>query len=101
MEKLQIIGWNWMIYSCILDVIVVLFKESSHFKQQTMLIRGAIDGCADRLVSSGGCVSTQRIEPGVDHIPSAFSRGGKGSRDDRLWSFEFISIKNKMNEWSF
>ncbi|XP_047954911.1 casein kinase 1-like protein 11 isoform X2 [Salvia hispanica] len=55
----------------------------------------AIDGSAGRLVSSGGRVSTtQRIQPGTDHKPSAFSRAAvKGSRDDPLRSFEFLSIR--------
>ncbi|XP_042017206.1 casein kinase 1-like protein 11 isoform X3 [Salvia splendens] len=55
----------------------------------------AIDGSAGRLVSSGGRVSTtQRIQPGADHKPSAFYRAAvKGSRDDPLRSFEFLSIR--------
>ncbi|KAL1539655.1 Casein kinase 1-like protein 11, variant 2 [Salvia divinorum] len=54
----------------------------------------AIDGRAGRLVSSGGRISTtQRIQPGADHKPSAFSSAAKGSRDDPLRSFEFLSIR--------
>ncbi|XP_057798138.1 casein kinase 1-like protein 9 isoform X2 [Salvia miltiorrhiza] len=54
----------------------------------------AIDGRTGRLVSSGGRISTtQRIQPGVEHKPSAFSRTAKGTRDDPLRSFEFLSIR--------
>lgn len=54
----------------------------------------AIDGRTGRLVSSGGRISTtQRIQPGAEHKPSAFSRAAKGTRDDPLRSFEFLSIR--------
>ncbi|KAG8389192.1 hypothetical protein BUALT_Bualt02G0203400 [Buddleja alternifolia] len=50
-----------------------------------------------RLVSSsGGRVSTtQRIQTGTDPKPSSFSRAtvSKGTRDDPLRSFEFLSIR--------
>ncbi|KAL3647721.1 Casein kinase 1-like protein 6 [Castilleja foliolosa] len=49
-----------------------------------------------RVVSSTGRVSTaQRIQPGVDHKPSSFSRSAvnKGTRDDPLRSFEFLSLR--------
>ncbi|KAK6164451.1 hypothetical protein DH2020_001315 [Rehmannia glutinosa] len=49
-----------------------------------------------RLVSSSGRLSTtQRIQPGIEHKPSSFSRAAvaKGSRDDPLRSFEFLSIR--------
>lgn len=53
-----------------------------------------IDSRSGRVVSSGGRLSTtQRFQPGVEHKPSAFSRAAKGSRDDPLRSFEFLSIR--------
>ncbi|GFP85412.1 casein kinase i isoform delta-like [Phtheirospermum japonicum] len=53
----------------------------------------ATDGRSSRLVSSNGRSSTtQRIQPGFDPKPSSFSRP-KGSRDDPLRSFEFLSIR--------
>lgn len=56
------------------------------------------DGRANRLVSSssGGRLSTtQRMQPGVDAKPPTFSRTSvaKGTRDDPLRSFEFLSIR--------
>ncbi|GFP82941.1 casein kinase i isoform delta-like [Phtheirospermum japonicum] len=51
---------------------------------------------SSRVVSSTGRVSTtQRIQPGVDHKPSSFSRSAvnKGTRDDPLRSFEFLSLR--------
>ncbi|KAL3620592.1 Casein kinase 1-like protein 11 [Castilleja foliolosa] len=53
----------------------------------------ATDGRSSRLVSSNGRSSTtQRIQPAFDPKPSSFSRA-KGSRDDPLRSFEFLSIR--------
>ncbi|KAG5598150.1 hypothetical protein H5410_029520 [Solanum commersonii] len=50
------------------------------------------DSRSSRLVSSNGRVSTtQRIHPGMEPKPSPFSR--KGTRDDPLRSFEFLSIR--------
>ncbi|KAK4351672.1 hypothetical protein RND71_030985 [Anisodus tanguticus] len=50
------------------------------------------DGRSSRLVSSNGRVSmTQRIHSGIEPKPSPFSR--KGTRDDPLRSFEFLSIR--------
>ncbi|KAL2507822.1 casein kinase I-like 6 [Forsythia ovata] len=49
-----------------------------------------------RLVSSSGPLSTmQRIQPGIEPKPSSFSRAApiKGTRDDPLRSFEFLSIR--------
>ncbi|PIN03495.1 Non-specific serine/threonine protein kinase [Handroanthus impetiginosus] len=54
------------------------------------------DGRNSRLVSSTGRLSTtQRIQPGIEQKPSSFSRAGvsKGSRNDPLRSFEFLSIR--------
>ncbi|XP_073144697.1 casein kinase 1-like protein 10 [Henckelia pumila] len=55
------------------------------------------DGRSSRLVSSSGRISTaQRIQPGIDpNKPSSFSRAAitKGSRDDPLRSFDFLSIR--------
>ncbi|XP_051118474.1 casein kinase 1-like protein 9 isoform X2 [Andrographis paniculata] len=53
------------------------------------------NGRAVRLVSSTGRFSTaQRSLPGADTKPSPFSRtAGKGTRDDPLRTFEFLSIK--------
>ncbi|KAK4492465.1 hypothetical protein RD792_003274 [Penstemon davidsonii] len=51
---------------------------------------------SSRLVSSNGRFSTtHRIQPGIDPKPSSFSRTAvtKGSRDDPLRSFEFLSIR--------
>ncbi|KAL1546603.1 Casein kinase 1-like protein 9 [Salvia divinorum] len=54
----------------------------------------AIDGRAGKLAPSGGRISTtQRIQPGAEHKPSAFTRAAKGTRDDPLRSFEFLSIR--------
>ncbi|XP_055829502.1 casein kinase 1-like protein 6 isoform X1 [Solanum dulcamara] len=51
-----------------------------------------IDSRSSRLVSSNGRVSTtQRIHSGIEPKPSPFSR--KGTRDDPLRSFEFLSIR--------
>ncbi|KAF3681468.1 Casein kinase I isoform alpha [Capsicum annuum] len=50
------------------------------------------DSRSSRLVSSNGRVSTtQRIHSGIEPKPSPFSR--KGTRDDPLRSFEFLSIR--------
>nr|QLJ57720.1 casein kinase 1.13 [Nicotiana benthamiana] len=50
------------------------------------------DSRSSRLVSSNGRVSTtQRIHPGIEPKPSPFSR--KGTHDDPLRSFEFLSIR--------
>ncbi|CAI9107600.1 OLC1v1006991C1 [Oldenlandia corymbosa var. corymbosa] len=54
------------------------------------------DGRSSRLVSSSGRLSTtQRLQPGVESKSSSFSRTAatKGSRDDPLRSFEFLSIR--------
>ncbi|KAL0459381.1 UNVERIFIED_CONTAM: Casein kinase-like protein 9 [Sesamum latifolium] len=54
------------------------------------------DSRASRIVSSTGRLSTtQRIQPAVEPKPSSFSRAaiGKGTRDDPLRSFEFLSIR--------
>ncbi|XP_073309754.1 casein kinase 1-like protein 6 isoform X2 [Primulina huaijiensis] len=54
------------------------------------------DGRSGRLVSSSGRISTaQRTQPGIDPKPSSFSRVAitKGSRDDPLRSFDFLSIR--------
>ncbi|KAK6143957.1 hypothetical protein DH2020_020777 [Rehmannia glutinosa] len=51
---------------------------------------------SSRVVSSNGRLSTtQRIQPGFEPKPSSFSRTSvtKGSRDDPLRSFEFLSIR--------
>ncbi|KAL3849980.1 hypothetical protein ACJIZ3_011862 [Penstemon smallii] len=51
---------------------------------------------SSRLVSSNGRFSTtHRIQPGIDTKPSSFSRTAvtKGTRDDPLRSFEFLSIR--------
>ena len=55
----------------------------------------AIDGRAGKLVPSGGRISTtQRIQPGAEQKPSSvFTRAAKGTRDDPLRSFEFLSIR--------
>ncbi|CAK9149993.1 unnamed protein product [Ilex paraguariensis] len=55
-----------------------------------------IDGRSSRIISSSGRLSTaQRSVPGVESKPSAFSHTAvtKGTRDDPLRSFEFLSIK--------
>ncbi|KAK4717558.1 hypothetical protein R3W88_015896 [Solanum pinnatisectum] len=50
------------------------------------------DSRLSRLVSSNGRVSTtQRVHSGIEPKPSPFSR--KGTRDDPLRSFEFLSIR--------
>ncbi|TMW96429.1 hypothetical protein EJD97_007369 [Solanum chilense] len=50
------------------------------------------DSRSSRLVSSNGRVSTtHRIHSGIEPKPSPFSR--KGTRDDPLRSFEFLSIR--------
>ncbi|CAA0832187.1 casein kinase I [Striga hermonthica] len=58
---------------------------------------GGQDGrTSSRVVSSIGRVSTaQRSQPSIDQKPSSFSRATvtKGSRDDPLRSFEFLSIR--------
>ncbi|CAK9140606.1 unnamed protein product [Ilex paraguariensis] len=54
------------------------------------------DGRSSRLVSSSGRLSSaQRNLPGVESKPSVFSRTAvtKGTRDDPLRSFEFLSIR--------
>ncbi|KAL0437355.1 UNVERIFIED_CONTAM: Casein kinase-like protein 6 [Sesamum radiatum] len=54
------------------------------------------DGRSNRMASSAGrASSTQRVQPGIDHKPSSFARASltKGSRDDPLRSFEFLSIR--------
>ncbi|XP_073054283.1 casein kinase 1-like protein 10 [Primulina eburnea] len=54
------------------------------------------DGRSSRLVSSTGRVSTaHRSQPGIEPKPSSFSRAPvtKGSRDDPLRSFDFLSIR--------
>ncbi|KAL0419744.1 UNVERIFIED_CONTAM: Casein kinase-like protein 11 [Sesamum radiatum] len=54
------------------------------------------DGRTSRIVSSTGRLSTtQRIQPAIEPKPSSFSRAavGKGTRDDPLRSFEFLSIR--------
>ncbi|KAL3531215.1 hypothetical protein ACH5RR_010537 [Cinchona calisaya] len=54
------------------------------------------DGRSSRLMSSSGRLSTtQRIQPGIEAKSSSFSRTAvaKGSRDDPLRSFEFLSIR--------
>ncbi|XP_073049874.1 casein kinase 1-like protein 10 [Primulina eburnea] len=54
------------------------------------------DGRSSRLVSSTGRISTaHRIQPGIESKPSSFSRAAitKGSRDDPLRSFDFLSIR--------
>ncbi|XP_075507156.1 casein kinase 1-like protein 10 [Primulina tabacum] len=54
------------------------------------------DGRSSRLVSSTGRISTaHRIQPGIEPKPSPFSRAAitKGSRDDPLRSFDFLSIR--------
>lgn len=54
----------------------------------------AIDGRSGRIIPSGARLSTtQRIQPGAEIKPSAFSRATKGTRDDPLRSFEFLSIR--------
>ncbi|XP_042003681.1 casein kinase 1-like protein 9 [Salvia splendens] len=55
----------------------------------------AIDGRVGKFVPSGGRISTtQRIQPGAEQKPSsAFTRTAKGTRDDPLRSFEFLSIR--------
>ncbi|XP_073038122.1 casein kinase 1-like protein 10 isoform X1 [Primulina eburnea] len=51
------------------------------------------DGRAGRLVSSSGRISTaQRIQPSIDPKPSRAAIT-KGSRDDPLRSFDFLSIR--------
>ncbi|XP_073302730.1 casein kinase 1-like protein 10 [Primulina huaijiensis] len=54
------------------------------------------DGRSSRLVSSTGRISTaHRIQPGIESKPPSFSRAAitKGSRDDPLRSFDFLSIR--------
>lgn len=54
----------------------------------------AIDGRTGKLVPSGGRISTtQRAQSGAEQKPSAFTRATKGTRDDPLRSFEFLSIR--------
>ncbi|KAK4408158.1 Casein kinase-like protein 11 [Sesamum angolense] len=56
----------------------------------------ATDGRSNRMASSTGrASSTQRVQPGIDHKPSSFARAAltKGTRDDPLRSFEFLSIR--------
>ncbi|KAI3460991.1 hypothetical protein Pfo_017654 [Paulownia fortunei] len=56
----------------------------------------ATDGHSSRMVSSTGRLSTtQRIQPGIEPKPSSFSRAAvtRGTRDDPLRSFEFLSIR--------
>ncbi|KAK4418413.1 Casein kinase-like protein 11 [Sesamum alatum] len=54
------------------------------------------EGRTGRIVSSTGRLSTtQRIQPAIEPKPSSFTRAavGKGTRDDPLRSFEFLSIR--------
>ncbi|KAL0461091.1 UNVERIFIED_CONTAM: Casein kinase-like protein 6 [Sesamum latifolium] len=54
------------------------------------------DGRSNRMASSTGrASSTQRVQSGIDHKPSSFARASltKGTRDDPLRSFEFLSIR--------
>ncbi|XP_027156597.1 casein kinase 1-like protein 10 [Coffea eugenioides] len=54
------------------------------------------DSRSSRLVSSSGRLSTtQRLQPGIEPKSASFSRAGvtKGTRDDPLRSFEFLSIR--------
>ncbi|KAL8513795.1 hypothetical protein ACS0TY_013055 [Phlomoides rotata] len=57
----------------------------------------ATDGRSSRMVSSNGRLSsTQRIQPAIKPKQSAFARAAvaaKGSHDDPLRSFEFLSIR--------
>ncbi|KAL3517713.1 hypothetical protein ACH5RR_020302 [Cinchona calisaya] len=54
------------------------------------------DGRSSRLLTSSGRMSTtQRLQPGIEPKSSSFSRTAvaKGTRDDPLRSFEFLSIR--------
>lgn len=54
------------------------------------------EGRSGRIVSSSGRLSTtQRIQPGTESKPSKYSRNvaTKGTRDDALRSFDFLSIR--------
>ncbi|GER24944.1 casein kinase I [Striga asiatica] len=74
-------------------------RNGSSSKRAAAISSSSVDPdgrTSSRVVSSIGRVSTaRRSQPSTDHKPSSFSRAPltKGSRDDPLRSFEFLSIR--------
>lgn len=65
-------------------------RNGSSSKRATISSNRPSSSGEPRLVSS-----SQRIQPGIELKPSSFSRAAptKGTRDDPLRSFEFLSIR--------